>query len=301
MPKLFERLGAAAERWGVDWDVLCVDDGSKDRTWELLKAQAAKDARWSALRFSRNFGHQMAASAGVEAAKGDAVVLIDADLQDSPEVVAEFVAKWKEGYEVVYGVRTDRAGESAFKLWTAKAFYRFINSLSEVPIPLDTGDFRLMDRKVVEALKKMPERDRFLRGMVSWLGFRQIGIPYKREKRFAGKSKYPLRKMLRFAADGILSFSIEPLKLAAWMGFAASGVAMLGILYVLAMRLFTNEWVAGWTLLMIAVLFMGGVQLVCLGVIGEYVGRAYREGKRRPLFIVTESTKDYNRLGFENR
>jgi glycosyltransferase involved in cell wall biosynthesis len=277
----------------LDFEIVYVDDGSRDQTPFILRQLQAADECVRVLRFSRNFGHQIAVTAGVDHASGDAVVLIDADLQDPPEVILEMVARWREGYHVAYGVRTDRPGESAFKLWTAKAFYRLINRMSDTEIPLDTGDFRLMDRKVVKALQSMPERDRFVRGMVSWVGFRQIAVPYQRAPRLAGESKYPLYKMLRFALDGIASFSIAPLKLATWMGFTVSGLALLGIVYALALRLFTSIWITGWTALFMAVLFMGGIQLISLGIIGEYVGRIYGEVKRRPLYLVNE------RLGFE--
>ena len=216
-------------------------------------------------------------------------MLIDADLQDPPEVIGQMINKWREGYDVVYGQRRSRAGETYLKLLTARWFYRIINSLSDVPIPLDTGDFRLMSRQVVEVIKRMPERDRFIRGMVSWVGFRQYALQYERAQRFAGESKYPLRKMLAFAPDGILSFSIKPLRLSTAIGFLVSGMALVGILYAVAMRLFTDYWVSGWTLLMISVLFLGGVQLICLGIIGEYVGRIYSENKRRPLYLIGES------------
>ena len=273
-------------------ELIFVDDGSRDRTRELLRGYAADDERIRIVGFARNFGHQIAVTAGIDAALGDAVVLIDADLQDPPEVVHEMVAKWREGYDVVYGTRTDRPGESAFKLATARAFYRLLNRLSDVPIPLDTGDFRLMSRPVVETLKAMPERDRFVRGMVSWVGFRQIALPYRRAERFAGVSKYPLRKMLRFATDGILSFSIKPLQMSITMGLLAAVLAMTGIAYALYLRIFTSVWVEGWTALMIAVLFLGGVQLICVGILGEYIGRIYNEVKRRPLYVVQD------RIGF---
>ena len=276
-----------------DFELVFVDDGSQDRTLHLLREAAAQDARVKVLSFARNFGHQIAVTAGIDAAKGDAVVLIDADLQDPPETVIEMIAKWREGYDVVYGTRTSRPGESRFKLMTARGFYRVLNGLSEVPIPLDTGDFRLMGRNVVEVLKAMPERDRFVRGMVSWVGFNQTALPYERAKRFAGTSKYPLRKMMRFATDGILSFSAKPLRFATTMGMVAAAFAMLGIVYVLVLRLFTSIWVEGWTAIMIALLFLGGVQLLCLGILGEYVGRTYSEVKKRPLYVVRE------KIGFE--
>ena len=240
------------------------------------------------VRLSRNFGHQLAVSAGLEHAAGDAVVIIDADLQDPPEVIPEMVARWRDGYHVVYGMRTDRPGETAFKLWTAKLFYRFINRLSKVQIPLDVGDFRLLDRQVVDVLLAMPERDRFLRGMVSWIGFRQAAVMYRRAERRAGESKYPLFKMLQFAADGVLSFSLTPLRLALWVGFLSIGLAFAGIVYALIIRLYTDRYVRGWTSIFTAVLFIGGAQLVTLGIIGEYIGRIYAEVKRRPLYVVEE-------------
>ncbi len=269
-------------------EIIFVDDGSRDRTRQLLRDFAAQDARIQLLGLARNFGHQVAVSAGIDAARGGAVVLIDADLQDPPEVIHAMLAKWREGYDVVYGTRTEREGESAFKLGTARAFYRLLNRLSDVPIPLDTGDFRLMSRAVVDTLKGMPERDRFVRGMVSWVGFRQTALPYRRAKRFAGTSKYPLRKMIRFATDGILSFSTKPLQMSITLGLVAATLAMSGIVYALFLRVFTNIWVEGWTALMIAVLFIGGVQLICVGILGEYVGRIYNEVKRRPLYVVQE-------------
>ncbi len=287
------RLTATMAAIAVEaWEVIYVDDGSRDATARLLRELHEQDERVRVLRFSRNFGHQVAVSAGIEHTAGDAVVLIDADLQDPPEVIGEMLARWREGYDVAYGQRTDRAGESAFKLATAKAFYRLLNRLSETEIPLDVGDFRLMDRTVVDALVAMPERARFVRGMVSWIGFRQIAVPYKRAERFAGETKYPLFKMLRLALDGVTSFSLVPLRMASWAGFLASAVAMLGIVFALGIRLFTRTWVPGWAALFVAVLFVGGIQLLALGIIGEYVGRIYAEAKRRPLYLLQE------RLGF---
>jgi glycosyltransferase involved in cell wall biosynthesis len=273
----------------LDFEIIYVDDGSRDSTPDTLRDIQAVDPRARTLRFSRNFGHQTAVTAGLEHASGDAVVLIDADLQDPPDVIVEMVARWREGYHVAYGVRTDREGETRFKLATAKMFYRLLNRLSETEIPLDTGDFRLMDRTVVDALRAMPERDRFVRGMVAWAGFRQIAVPYRRAARFAGESKYPFFKMVRFALDGLTSFSRAPLRLATWMGFLISGIALAAITYALFLRLFTNNWVTGWTALFIAVLFIGGAQLLSLGVVGEYIGRIYDESKRRPLYLVEEA------------
>lgn len=277
---------------GLDFEIVYVDDGSSDATADLLRTIQNADNRARVVRLSRNFGHQLAVSAGLAHARGNAVVIIDADLQDPPEVIPEMIARWRDGYDVVYGMRTDRAGETAFKLWTAKLFYRFINRLSKVQLPLDVGDFRLLDRRVVDVLLSMPERDRFLRGMVSWVGFRQVAVMYARAERRAGESKYPLFKMLQFAADGVISFSLTPLRLALWVGFLSIGLAFAGILYALIIRLYTNDWVRGWTSIFTAVLFIGGAQLVTLGIIGEYIGRIYAEVKRRPLYVVEE------RLGF---
>jgi dolichol-phosphate mannosyltransferase len=269
-------------------ELIFVDDGSRDRTRELVRYFAADDSRIKLIGFARNFGHQIAVTAGIDAANGDAVVLIDADLQDPPEIIHQMIAKWHEGYDVIYGTRSERHGESIFKLVAARWFYRFLNRMSDVPIPLDTGDFRLMSRNVVEALRAMPERDRFVRGMVSWVGFKQTALPYKRVERFAGESKYPLKKMLRFAVDGILSFSTTPLQVSGIAGLVCASFALLGIIYAVLLRLFTNAWVEGWTALMVAVLLIGGVQLIAIGVVGAYVGRIYNEIKNRPLYVVQE-------------
>ncbi|HTG93766.1 MAG TPA: glycosyltransferase, partial [Pyrinomonadaceae bacterium] len=246
------------------------------------------------LRLSRNFGHQIAVTAGLEEAVGNAVVIIDADLQDPPEMIPEMIHRWREGNHVVYGVRAEREGESRFKLWTAKVFYRIINRLSDTKIPVDAGDFRLLDRKVVEVLKAMPERARFLRGMVSWAGFRQSSVTYQRAARHAGESKYPLGKMVSFALDGIISFSLVPLKIAIWTGFLAIWGAVAGIIVAIVDWILDKGIIRGWASLFVAVLFMGGIQLVSLGIIGEYLGRIYTEVKRRPLYAVEE------RLGFSD-
>ena len=277
---------------GLDFEIIYIDDGSRDSTVAVLRQLQAEDDRVRVICLSRNFGHQTAVTAGLEHAAGDCVVLIDADLQDPPELIAEMVGRWRDGYEVVYGVRTNRDGETRFKLWTANAFYRLMNRLSKIKIPLDVGDFRLIDRKVVDALLAMPERDRFLRGMVTWVGFKQVAVFYRRAPRLAGESKYPLLKMIEFATDGILSFSLAPLRLVTWTGFAAIGVAFAGIVYAVLLRLLSHDWVRGWASLFVAVLFMGGVQLISLGIIGEYIGRIYGEVKQRPLYFVSD------RLGF---
>ncbi|HEV2705805.1 MAG TPA: glycosyltransferase family 2 protein [Pyrinomonadaceae bacterium] len=278
----------------LDHEVVYVDDGSSDATAALLRELQAEDEHVRIVLLSRNFGHQMAVTAGLEHAAGDAVVVIDADLQDPPEVIPEMVERWRDGYHVVYGLRTDREGETRFKLWTAKLFYKLMSRLSRTKIPLEVGDFRLMDSKVVESLRAMPERDRFLRGMISWVGFRQVAVLYRRSPRYAGVTKYSLGKMARFAVDGVVSFSSAPLRLAIWTGFAAIGVALLGIVYALFGRFITGDVVRGWASLFVAVLFMSGVQLICIGLIGEYIGRIYGEVKHRPLYFVQE------RLGFTN-
>jgi glycosyltransferase involved in cell wall biosynthesis len=289
------RLVGALEQISPNFEIIYVDDGSTDSTPELLREIQLHDHRIRVVRFSRNFGHQVAITAGLEHTRGEAVVIIDADLQDPPEVIREFVDKWMEGYDVVYGVRAEREGETAFKVWSAKFFYRCISRLSDTAIPLDTGDFRLMDRSVVDALMAMPERDRFVRGMVSWLGYSQTAVSYRRAARFAGHTKFSLFKMLRFATDGIVSFSILPLRVATWIGFAASGFSLVGIILTLYARFFATGLVKGWTSTMIAIYFIGGVQLICMGIIGEYVGRIYGESKRRPLYVVRE------RMGFGSR
>jgi polyisoprenyl-phosphate glycosyltransferase len=290
------RLSAVLEQAAVNFEIIYIDDGSTDSTLDVLRDLQAHDTRVRLIRLSRNFGHQIAITAGLEHASGDAVVIIDADLQDPPEVILEFLSKWLDGYDVIYGVRTERDGETTFKLWSAKLFYRLITHLSDTRIPLDTGDFRLMDRRVVDTLLSMPERDRFVRGMVSWLGFSQIGVSYHRAPRVAGVTKFSLFRMVRFALDGIFSFSILPLRLATWTGFAASALALFGIAVILLERFLQMPGlVKGWSSAVVAQLFIGGVQLICLGLIGEYVGRIYGESKRRPLYIVRE------RIGFDVR
>jgi len=291
--ELHRRLVAVLEQIDdTSLEIIYTDDGSHDQTPDILRQLQASDSRVRVVSLSRNFGHQIAVTAGLEHASGDAVVIIDADLQDPPEVVPEMIERWRDDYQVVYGLRARRAGETTFKRWTAKAFYRLINRLSEIEIPLDVGDFRLLDRKVVDVLLAMPERDRFLRGMVSWIGFKQVAVIYDRAPRRVGQSKYPLMKMLRFAVDSVISFSFVPLRLAIWVGFGAIVASFAGIGYALVIRLYTTDWVRGWTSIFTAVLFLGGVQLITLGIVGEYVGRIYAEVKLRPLYVVRE------RLGF---
>lgn len=272
-----------------DYELIFVNDGSKDKTSELIEAAAAKYPKVKGLSFSRNFGHQIAITAGLDKCKGDAAVVIDADLQDPPELIPKMIEMWEKGYDVVYGRRNIRDGESWFKLFTAKWFYRIINKLSDIDIPLDTGDFRLMDRKALDEFLKMRELYRFVRGMVSWVGFNQTYILYDRDPRFAGETKYPLKRMIRLATDAIMSFSTVPLRIATIMGFAASAVAAIGVVFVIINRIFTTNWVEGWTLLMLTVLLMGGMILSVLGIIGGYIGRIYGEAKNRPLYIIKKS------------
>jgi len=291
--ELHRRLASVLEQVGDSvGEIVYVDDGSSDQTPQLLRQLQENYPRVRVVSLSRNFGHQIAVTAGLEHSSGDAVVIIDADLQDPPEVIHEMIARWRDGYQVVYGLRAKRDGETTFKLWTAKIFYRLINRVAEVEIPLDVGDFRLMDRQVVDVLLAMPERDRFLRGMVSWIGFKQVAVIYDRAARHAGETKYPLIRMLRFAVDSVISFSFAPLRLAIWVGFAAIAAAIAGIVYALVIRIYTTTWVRGWASIFTAVLFLGGVQLITLGIVGEYVGRIYAEVKLRPLYVVRE------RLGF---
>ena len=290
---LQEQFGSSITRknnnytWGgVDTELIFVNDGSSDRTLEILLNAQSKYSNIRVVNFARNFGHQIAVTAGMDAANGDAVVLMDSDLQDPPEVVLKMFSLWLDGYDVVYATRTKRPGETKFKKATATMFYRILNMLSDTKIPLDTGDFRLMDRKVVDSLNAMPEHERFIRGMVSWVGFKQISLPYERAERFAGTSKYPLKKMLSFALTGILSFSIKPLKLASMLGMFSSFIALLGLIYALYANLVTGTAISGWTSIILLITFIGGIQLFCIGILGEYIGRIYNHVKGRPLYIV---------------
>jgi dolichol-phosphate mannosyltransferase len=283
------RLSAVLKGLRTAYEVVYVDDGSRDETPAILRELQAADCHVRVVRFSRNFGHQIAVTAGMDHAAGDAVVLIDADLQDPPELIADLLARWREGFDVAYGRRTERDGETAFKRATASAFYRVLRSLTAVDIPPDTGDFRLMDRQVVDALRRMPEQDRFVRGMVSWVGFRQTGVPYRREARFAGESKYPLRKMLRLAGDAIVSFSALPPRLASFAGLATLAAGLVTLLGLIAGVVFGFAAVTVGALALIAVLIVGGVQLLCIGLLGEYVSRAYRQVQGRPLYVVGET------------
>jgi dolichol-phosphate mannosyltransferase len=280
------RLAQVLSSLVLSWEIVFVNDGSKDATLPVLLTLQMDDPRVVIVDLARNFGHQLAVTAGIEAARGSAIVIIDADLQDPPELIAEMVRLWRQDYQVVYGVRTSRQGETGFKLWTAKAFYRLINVLADVEIPLDSGDFRLIDRRVADIVLKMRERHRLLRAMYSWVGFRQTGVPYERDARFAGTTKYPFRRMLALALDGIISFSTVPLRMLTIAGIATAFLAFFGAVYALVVRLFTHHWVTGWATLFIAVTFFSGLQLISLGVMGEYLGRIYTEVKQRPLYVI---------------
>ena len=292
LPELRRRITEVMDSTGEPWELILVDDGSTDGSTEIIHAMAEADKHIRPVIFARNFGHQIAITAGWDYARGDAIVIIDADLQDPPELILEMAKKWKEGNEVVYAVRAEREGESLFKLWTASLFYRIIYRITDVKIPLDTGDFRLMDRKVVNVLKQMRERHRFPRGMSAWVGFKQVGVQYKRAARHVGETKYPFRKMFRLALNAITSFSYFPLQVATFFGFTSAGIAIVAIPVVAALRLAGSHFFEGQTTTLISVLFLGGVQLISLGILGEYVGRLYDEAKGRPLYIVREAPED---------
>ncbi len=291
--ELHRRISEVMESTTEDWELVLVDDGSTDGSSDIIRTISSQDDRVRPVIFARNFGHQLAVTAGLDYSRGQAVVIIDADLQDPPEVILDLIAKWREGYEVVYAIRAEREGESWFKLLTAATFYRIIYKITDVKIPMDTGDFRLLDRKVVDVIKKMRERHRFLRGMSVWVGFKQTGVEYRRAARYAGETKYPFRKMFKFAWDAVTSFSYLPLQVATYLGFFFAGLSILAIPVVVGMRISgSQEAFAGQATTLIAVLLLGGVQLISLGILGEYIGRLYDEAKGRPLYIVTEAPDD---------
>ena len=290
-----KRLSAVMQGTNEEYEIIYVNDGSRDKTPELAKEIMQKDKNVCLINFSRNFGHQTAITAGMDNARGQAIVVIDADLQDPPEIILDMIAKWKEGFDVVYGRRSVREGETVFKKVTAKVFYRFLSSLTDIDIPTDTGDFRLIDRKVCDALKSVKEKNRYIRGLISWLGFKQTDVTYVRKERFAGTTKYPLKKMLKFAGDAITSFSYKPLKLAAYMGYAISIASFLYLIYVIIRKLTIGDFDSGWASIVAISLFFNGVVLIVLGIMGEYIGRIYDECKNRPLYVIAE------KLGFDER
>ena len=292
LPELYRRVKETMDQTGETWELIMVDDGSTDGSTDEIRKLASLDGRVRPVIFVRNFGHQIAVTAGLDYANGQAVVVIDADLQDPPEVILDLIARWKEGYEVVYAQRAEREGETWFKLLTASIFYRLIYRITDVKIPMDTGDFRLMDRKVVDVMCEMRERHRFLRGMSSWVGFKQAGVAYKRAARYSGVTKYPFKKMIKFASDAITSFSYFPLQVAMYLGFISAGISIIAIPVVVILRIAGVHAFAGQASTLIAVLFLGGVQLISLGILGEYIGRIYDEAKGRPLYIVREAPPD---------
>jgi len=284
----YHRLKKVMDQTGESYELVFVNDGSRDRSASIIAELAKNDSCIRLIDFSRNFGHQIAVTAGLDYAQGQAIVIIDADLQDPPEVIPLMMEKWRQGYEVVYGKRLKRQGETFFKKFTAYAFYRILNLLTNDSIPKDTGDFRLIDRKVCDAIKNLNEKNRFLRGMISWVGFNQTAVEYVRDERWAGETKYPLKKMLKFAADGIFSFTYKPLKLATYIGFLLSTSGFIYLIYVLYQKLFTQSTQSGWASIIAVNLVFNGITLIILGIIGEYVGRIYEEVKGRPLYIVKE-------------
>jgi dolichol-phosphate mannosyltransferase len=295
--EFYEQVAKVMNGLKASWELVLVDDGSTDGSTDAIRAIADRDKHVQLVIFARNFGHQIAVTAGLDYARGDAVIVIDADLQDPPEVIPELIEKWKKGYEVVYAVRRSREGESWFKKTTASLFYRMIYRITDVKIPLDTGDFRLIDRKVVDVMGQMRERHRFLRGMAAWVGFRQIGHEYDRKERFAGKTKYPFSKMFKLALNAVTSFSYFPLQVATVLGFISAGISILAIPVVVFLRLSHGAALLGQATTLIMVLLLGGIQLITLGILGEYVGRIYDEAKGRPLYIVSQAPDNKKESG----
>ena len=294
LPVLYQRICEVMDQTNENWELLLIDDGSTDGSTGIIRDLAMKDEKIRPVIFARNFGHQIAVTAGLDYSRGKAVTIIDSDLQDPPEVILELIEKWKQGYEVVYAVRSEREGETWFKTFTASLFYRIIYRITDVKIPMDTGDFRLMDRKVVDVMNKMREHHRFLRGMSAWVGFKQVGVEYKRAARMAGSTKYPFKKMLKLALTAITGFSYVPLQMATYLGFISAGIAIITIPIVAILRFAGSQSFFGQASTLIAVLFFGGVQLISLGILGEYIGRIYDEVKGRPLYIVSEAPSDNN-------
>lgn len=289
LPELHRRLSELMERLDAETEIIMVDDGSSDQSFQIMSDISRRDKRFKIIQLSRNFGHQTAITAGMDSATGEAVIIMDADLQDPPEVALDMIARWREGYEVVYGARDEREGESVFKKATAAVFYRTLRKLTDLDIPLDVGDFRLVDRKAMDVFNTMREHSRYVRGMFSWIGFKQTGVKYKRSSRFAGSTKYPLKKMLKLAMDGVISFSTAPLRLALNAGFFIAAISFLAGTWAIFVKLFGSGVIPGWTSILVVVSFMNGVQLILIGLLGEYIGRIYEEVKGRPLYIVKAS------------
>jgi dolichol-phosphate mannosyltransferase len=292
LPVLYQRITEVMGKSELSWELLLIDDGSTDGSTDQIRELAKTDKRIKPIIFARNFGHQIAVTAGLDYSSGEAVVIIDSDLQDPPEVILDLIEKWREGYEVVYAVRSEREGETFFKKITASVFYRLIFKITDVKIPLDTGDFRLMDRKVVDVMNAMREHHRFLRGMSAWVGFKQVGVNYKRAARLTGETKYPFKKMLKLALTAITGFSYVPLQIATYIGFISAGISLIAIPIVILLRILGSQQFIGQATTLIAVLFLGGVQLISLGILGEYIGRIYDEVKGRPLYIVSEAPSE---------
>jgi dolichol-phosphate mannosyltransferase len=284
----YKRLSAVMTRINESYELIFIDDGSRDKTAQILARICEADKNVKLLRFSRNFGHMPAITAGMDYALGGAVLVIDADLQDPPELFPQMIEKWREGYDVVYGKRSERKGETVFKKLTAGLYYRFLRRMTDVDLPVDTGEFRLIDRKVCDVIKGIKEKNRYIRGLVSWVGFKQTAVDYVRAERFAGETKYPLTKMIKLAMNGITSFSYKPLKLAAHLGFGISALSFMYLLIVLYQRLFTSSTTVGWASMVAIVLFSQGIVLMVLGLMGEYIGRIFEEIKDRPIYIIDE-------------
>ncbi|MGZ8674115.1 MAG: glycosyltransferase family 2 protein [Solirubrobacterales bacterium] len=289
LPELHRRLSETAEKLDGPSEFILVDDGSIDRSREVVLQLRDRDPRLKLVALSRNFGHQLAITAGIDVARGDAVVVMDSDLQDPPEVVVEMAARWREGFDLVHGVRTARRGERAFKRHTAHLFYRLLNRASDVDLPLDTGDFRLLDRRVADVVRRMREPSRYLRGLFAWVGFRQTGVPYERDERYAGDSKFSLMRMLSFAVDGLIGFSTVPLRLALGLGFVISALAFAAGVAAIVLKLTGAYTISGWASVTVMITFFSGVQLLMLGAVGQYVGRIFEQGKARPLYLIAET------------
>lgn len=298
---MYERMSKVLSKISDDYEIIYVNDCSRDETLLRIKSLAEKDNHVKYVSFSRNFGHQIAVSAGLDVCQGDAVVIIDGDLQDPPELIEQMYERYKEGYKVVYARRTSRDGETWFKKFTAKMFYRILASMTSIDIPVDVGDFRLIDKVIVQHLRNMPEKSKYIRGQISWIGYKQTFVDYHRDARIYGRTNYPLKKMLRFALDGITAFSDKPLKIASGLGIFSAIVSLLALVYALVSHFCFNNTITGWTSLILSVLFIGGVQLITIGIIGEYIARINNDVRNRPLYIVEESNTEAQLKEEENK